>query len=68
MAVRRVLVLIQVFSLRSNRQAHAYNKTKPNATKENGTKMGFARRLSAIPHFSFVPFSILLPITNFSEI
>lgn len=28
MAVRRVLVLIQVFSLRSNRQAHAYKLNK----------------------------------------
>jgi len=32
LALRRVLVLIQVFSLRSNRQAHTY-KTKIKYTK-----------------------------------
>ena len=35
MAVRRVLVLIQVFSLRSNRQAHAYKLNKKQTKSES---------------------------------
>lgn len=71
MAVRRVLVIYKCSRFaRTDKHTprQKLNKTTPNTTKENWTKMGFARRLSATPHFSFVPFSILLPITNFSEI
>ena len=47
MALRRVLVLIQVFSLRSNRQAHAYQLNKSRQK---------AKVLVNVTHFRFLLF------------
>ena len=67
MAVRRVLVIYKCSRFARTDKHTPTNKTKPNATKENGTKMGFARRLSATPHFFIVPFSILIPFLLMSR-
>ena len=47
MALRRVLVMIQVFSLRSNRQAHAYKLNKADKKR---------KCCQSITHFRFLLF------------